>query len=171
MTISTLTLRDPQAKSFDVEAQQHTTARQSNVNLTRAKLVAMATVSAASGLATALLMSAAAAEPDGNPGRTLSDSGCSDNQLRAIENSKRALVISGIVAGSGLGGIMVGGCLMGGGMELREMYSAGVSGDATSALGVITITLGGLGFMAGVPSTIISGIIHGVQKVNAEIEA
>lgn len=164
MTMNALTLRDPQAKSFDVEAQQHTATKKTNINITRAKLVAMATVCAAGGLATALLSSAASAEPGTISGRTLSNSGCSENQLRTIKNSERALIISGSTAGASLGGMLVGLCIFGGGALLDDLKSGSVPGCALGGVGGAIMVASSLGFTFGLPATVISGIVYGVQK-------
>lgn len=164
MTLNTPTLRAPQAQSFDVEAQQRVTSKQSNVNLTGAKLVAMATVSAAGGLATALLATANHTGPNAANGRNLLNQGCSEDQLNKIAAATRALIISGALTGAGIVTTGVFCCV---GSNNTENLGNSSDGNAMKlTMGCIVGTINLLGHIAtigGAFATVGSSIAYGVE--------
>lgn len=164
MTKSTPTLRAPQAQSFDVEAQQRITPKQSNEHLTRAKLVAMATVSAAGGLATALMATANHTEPNAGNGRTLLNQGCSEEQLNKIAAATRALIISGALTGAGIVTTSVFCCV---GLNNMENLNDSGGGNALKqiigCIGGTIYVLGHVATIGGAFATVGSSIAYGVE--------
>lgn len=164
MTINSLTLHAPQTKSFDVEAQKSTLTKQANVNLTRAKLAAMATVSVASGLATALLATTDHTGLNHAQGRGLLNQGCDDAQLNKIATAERALIVSGALTGAGIAAAGLGWCV---GEHSRDAYQEGKCVPLTAATGCLGQTAALLGIVStvgGALATIGSGIAYGVLK-------
>lgn len=119
----------------DLEAQQPA-VRNHNLHLTRAKIAAMAAVGTAGALATAYLASAVPSNTSSLGGRTLTSSGCSEEQLNVINRWKNGLVGNAIAAGTGIAVSIIGaycgsrtlaqtgGCV--GGMSLNGVVITGI---------------------------------------------
>lgn len=135
MTSHALVSNNHANQSLDIEAQKPAANRQ-NVNVTRAKVAAMAAVGTAGALATAYLASTAPSNTSSLGGRTLTSSGCSEEQLNVINRWKNGLVANAIAAGTGIAvGIIgaycgsrtlaqTGGCV--GGMSLNGVLISGI---------------------------------------------
>ena len=117
--MNALTLSGNQARSIDIEAQQPE-ASQYNRTLARAKIATLAAAGIAGALTTALVTLHEGSESGVVPGRSLLNEECSPHQLDYINKAKRALVISGATTGACFGGVVLGGCLMRGGMATAD---------------------------------------------------
>ena len=80
--------------------------------------------------------------------RLLQSSNCTPKQQKAIENSKKALVYSGIVTGAGVGAACLGRALT----------------ACAPPLGQLTLYLGGTAVALGTAAVAVSDIVNRVEK-------